>query len=89
LAARCGRWVGVAIAAVVLVLVLSGNLQDRKLTAFRIPSAGLAPTLKIGRSSRDENARHPRIGDIIVFHPPRGADSLTPVCRNADQGSGH
>ncbi len=32
---------------------------------------------------------HPGLGDIVVFHPPAGADPLTPVCGNPDQGAGH
>ena len=32
---------------------------------------------------------HPGVGDIVVFHPPRGADPLSPVCGNPSQGAGH
>ena len=31
---------------------------------------------------------HPSVGDIVVFHPPRGADPQPPVCGNPMQGSG-
>jgi len=29
------------------------------------------------------------VGDIVVFHPPHGADPITPVCGSPSQGAGH
>jgi signal peptidase I len=31
----------------------------------------------------------PQVGDIVVFHPPAGAQSASPVCGNPHQGVGH
>lgn len=31
----------------------------------------------------------PQVGDIVVFHPPSGADPVTPACGNSNEGAGH
>jgi signal peptidase I len=53
----------------------------------------MLPTLRIGQSVTTDNAamraHPPSIGDIIVFHPPRGADALTPECASRSEGAGH
>ena len=57
---------------------------------YRIPSPSMVPTLTIGqRVLANRLISHPSVGDIVVFHPPHGADPATPVCRAANQGSGH
>ena len=60
---------------------------------FRVPSPSMEPTLKIGDvitvDPHAYRSRNPRVGDIVVFHPPTGADPLTPVCGNPHQGAGH
>jgi signal peptidase I len=57
---------------------------------YRIPSPSMVPTLKIGqRILANRLINHPSVGDIVVFHPPQGADSATPVCGNPAQGVGH
>jgi signal peptidase I len=62
------------------------------LVTFRVPSVSMLPTLKVGSSITVDlyayRARKPQIGDIVVFHPPRGADPLTPVCGVAGEGGG-
>jgi signal peptidase I len=61
-------------------------------TTYRVPSSAMEPTLKVGASVRvDTNAfRHanPQVGDIVAFHPPRGADSPLPVCGASREGQG-
>jgi signal peptidase I len=32
---------------------------------------------------------HPSLGDVVVFHPPHGADPSQPVCGNSNQGANH
>ena len=50
----------------------------------------MVPTLKVGqRVLANRLAGNPSVGDIVVFHPPAGADPGTPVCGNPNQGSGH
>jgi signal peptidase I len=57
---------------------------------YRIPSPSMEPTLHIGqRVLANRLIDHPSVGDVVVFHPPRGADPLTPVCGNPNQGGGH
>jgi signal peptidase I len=57
---------------------------------YRIPSPSMVPTLEIGqRVLTNRLISHPSVGDIIVFHPPQGADPSPPVCGSPDQGAGH
>lgn len=54
---------------------------------FKIPSKSMLPTLVIGqRVLTNRLTQHPSIGDIVVFHPPRGADSQPAVCGAGNQG---
>jgi signal peptidase I len=58
---------------------------------YRIPSGSMEPTVQIGqRVLANRLINHPSIGDIVVFHPPHGADAESPgVCGNPNQGLGH
>jgi signal peptidase I len=57
---------------------------------YRIPSGSMEPTLTIGqRILANRMINHPSVGDIVVFHPPAGANDDNPVCGNSDQGTGH
>ena len=57
---------------------------------YRIPSISMLPTLHVGqRILVDRLSTHPNVGDIVVFHPPRGADASNPVCGSPDEGMGH
>jgi signal peptidase I len=48
----------------------------------------MLPTLKIGQHvTVDVGSRKPKIGDIIVFHPPAGADSPSAVCGRSGRGA--
>ena len=62
------------------------------LVRFRVPSGAMLPTLKLGSVITVDlhayRTKKPQIGDIVVFHPPRGADPLTPVCGAAGEGLG-
>jgi signal peptidase I len=50
----------------------------------------MEPTLKVGqRVLTNRLIDHPSLGDIVVFHPPAGADPGNPVCGNPSQGDGH
>jgi len=51
----------------------------------------MVPTLKIGqRVLANRLIGHPSVGDIVVFHPPSGADSTdSPLCGATNQGEGH
>src|ERR1700749_3921103 len=57
---------------------------------YRIPSPSMVPTLDVGqRVLTNRLVNHPSIGDIVVFHPPHGADLDGGVCGTPNQGSGH
>jgi len=50
----------------------------------------MVPTLQIGqRVLTNRLISHPSVGDVVVFHPPAGADSPTPQCGDPNQGTGH
>jgi signal peptidase I len=54
---------------------------------YRIPSGSMEPTLSIGqRVLTNRLVDHPSLGDIVVFHPPIGADPQNPSCGNPNQG---
>ncbi len=54
---------------------------------YKIPSSSMEPTLAIGqRVLVNRLDTSPSIGDIVVFHPPAGADPVTPVCASPQQG---
>ena len=55
---------------------------------YRIPSPSMVPTLAIGqRVLTNRLNTDPSLGDIVVFHPPTGADPAEPVCGNPAQGT--
>ena len=57
---------------------------------YKIPSPSMLPTLQIGqRILANRLIDHPSVGDIVVFHPPAGADPANPQCGNSSEGTGH
>src|ERR1035437_814701 len=76
LAGKTIEWVtllGSVVAAVFLI-------QAFVVKPYKIPSASMEPTLSIGQKVLvDRIAFSPSVGQIVVFHPPKGADS-SPVC---------
>ncbi len=64
---------------VALALGLALTIQAWIIKPYQIPSASMEPTLDIGqRVLVNRFVYHftdPKIGDIVVFHPPNGADS--------------
>jgi signal peptidase I len=57
---------------------------------YRIPSGSMEPTLNIGqRILANRLTSHPSLGDVVVFHPPAGADPESATCGNPNQGAGH
>jgi signal peptidase I len=54
---------------------------------YRVPTGSMLPTLGINqRILVNRRDTHPEIGDVVVFHPPRGADLDTGQCGNPQQG---
>jgi signal peptidase I len=69
------------------------QLSTRPSTTYRIPSGSMEPTLRIGQIVTADNAamraHPPAVGDIIVFHPPVGADPAVAICGARKQGIGN
>ena len=73
---------------VVVALGIALVVQAFVVKPYRIPSGSMEPTLAIGERvivNRIGNRfAAPGVGDIVVFHPPHGAD--TNECGNPGQG---
>jgi signal peptidase I len=73
---------------VVTALALALGIQAFLVKPYRIPSESMVPTLAVGqRVLVDRIGMHfsnPGVGDIVVFHPPAGADDNR--CGNPSQG---
>jgi signal peptidase I len=75
--------VGVAVGLALLI-------QAFIVKPYKIPSPSMEPTLSIGqRVLANRLIDHPSVGDIVVFHPPQGADPTNGTCGNRNQGAGH
>lgn len=64
---------------VVLALLLALGIQKFLVKPYQIPSGSMLPTLEIKQRVLVNRIAHrlgsdPKIGDIVVFHPPRGAE---------------
>jgi signal peptidase I len=74
---------------VVVAIGLALLIQAFIVKPYRIPSPSMVPTLDIGqRILVNRLDTHPALGDVVVFHPPAGADPETPVCGDPNQGTG-
>lgn len=75
---------------VVTALALALGIQAFLVKPYKIPSESMVPTLDVGqRVLVNRIGTHfgdPSVGDIVVFHPPKGADDPSPVCGNPGQG---
>jgi len=85
-----GAWFLELAIIIAVALGLALGIQAFLVKPYRIPSPSMVPTLEIGQRvlvNRIGNRfGDPSIGDIVVFHPPKGADSDT--CGNPDAGRG-
>jgi signal peptidase I len=75
---------------VAVAVGLAVLIQAFIIKPYRIPSPSMVPTLIPGqRVLTNRLISHPSLDDVVVFHPPRGADFDNPVCGNPSQGAGH
>lgn len=69
------------------------QLDDQASVSYRVPSPSMAPTLRVGQVITADNTafrtRPPALGEIVVLHPPAGADAEPAVCGAPDEGTGH
>jgi signal peptidase I len=80
--------VGIVVVAVALAFVI----QLLLVKTYRIPSGSMEPTLKIGQrvlvNRIGMRFGDPSVGDIVVFHPPAGADVPQATCGAPNEGGG-
>lgn len=66
------------IVIVVVAVGLAVTIQAFAVKPFRIPSGSMIPTLEIGQRVLVDRISprfsDPEVGDVVVFHPPRGAE---------------
>ena len=75
------------VVTIVVAVGLALLIQAFIVKPYRIPSGSMLPTLHVGqRVLTNRLIDHPSVGDIVVFHPPRGADSPNGVCGSPNQG---
>jgi signal peptidase I len=75
---------------VVVAVALALLIQRFVVKPYRIPTPSMVPTLAVGqRVLANRLINHPSVGDVVVFHPPSGADSQSPTCGVSNQGGGH
>jgi len=78
------------VVTVAVAVALALLIQAFIVKPYRIPSGSMIPTLAINqRVLTNRLDTSPSVGDIVVFHPPAGADPQPAVCGNANQGSQH
>jgi signal peptidase I len=78
------------VVTVAIAVGLALLIQAFIVKPYRIPSGSMIPTLAIGqRVLTNRLVNHPSLGDIVVFHPPKGADATPAVCGSRTQGMGH
>ena len=78
---------------VVTALALALGIQQFLVKPYRIPSESMVPTLAVGErvlvNRIGERFSAPEVGDIVVFHPPSGAEGGEGgECGNPAQGRG-
>ena len=78
------------ILTVAIAVGLALLIQAFIVKPYRIPSPSMVPTLDIGqRVLTNRLDTNPSVGDVVVFHPPHGADPISPQCGDLSQGAGH
>jgi signal peptidase I len=83
----------------IFLLIVAGGLavtlQAFAVKPYKIPSGSMEPTLQVSdrvlvnRFTTRFLGHDPKIGDVVVFHPPHGADfDEAPLCGTPGQGGG-
>jgi signal peptidase I len=73
---------------VAVAVALALLIQAFIVKPYRIPSGSMEPTLTVGqRVLANRLISHPSVGDIVVFHPPRGADPQPAACGVSTEGT--
>jgi signal peptidase I len=78
------------VVTVAVAVGLALLIQAFVVKPYRIPSGSMLPTLHISqRVLTNRLISHPSVGDIVVFHPPHGADLGNGICADPNAGGGH
>lgn len=78
------------LALAVLAVAGLGLFMQHDVRWYRVASGSMQPTLAVGdRVQVQMGARTPQVGEIVVFHPPAGADPASPVCGAPGEGAGY
>jgi signal peptidase I len=76
---------------VVLAIGLAFAIQSWAVKPYQIPSESMEPTLDVGQRVLVDRVSYrfsdPQIGDIVVFHPPVGADNEQCAVPHAGDGT--
>ena len=79
--------VGTVVEIVVIVAAAIGLallIQAVAVKPYQIPSGSMEPTLDIGQrvlvNRIGKRFGHPEVGDVVVFHPPEGAEANSDKC---------
>jgi signal peptidase I len=77
------------VVTVAVAVALALLIQAFIVKPYRIPSPSMVPTLAVGqRVLTNRLSGNPSVGDIVVFHPPHGADLQDPACGSPTEGTG-
>lgn len=85
------RGIAELVATVAVAVGAALLIQALVVKPYKIPTSSMVPTLQVNqRILVNRLATHPGVGDIVVFHPPAGANNDTGLqCGHPDQGPGH
>jgi len=76
------------VVTVAVAIGLAFLIQAFIVKPYRIPSLSMYPTLHVGqRILVNRLSTHPKVGDVVVFHPPVGSNG-NGVCGDPSQGLG-
>jgi signal peptidase I len=74
---------------VVIAIGLALGIQAFIVKPYKIPSPSMVPTLDIGqRILVNRLNTSPGLYDVVVFHPPAGANPAAAICEDHHQGAG-
>ena len=72
---------------------VGAQLDGQPSVSYRVPSASMEPTLRAGEIVTSDNdafaGRAPALDEIVVLHPPAGADAQPAVCGDPHEGAGY
>ena len=77
---------------VVVALGLALGIQAFLVKPYRIPSESMVPTLQVGQrvlvNRIGARFSDPSVGDVVVFHPPAGAEGTGDTCGDTNRSPG-